>query len=405
MSLAARLPIQPEDRWKILWDSVVFVTITIAAFEVPYSMIIGWSDTTLRMWFDAYIYGVFVIDLLLNFVTVRDRSYAGLWDWRDFVGVLRWSWSADGHRAALRRDATQPLKAPRVEEWRFSSSDPIWKDYVRSKWIWIDVVSVIPFELLSEMLGFNTLARLLRLARIPRLIRLVRAVRVLRVLKVVKGLGISARYRSLIREHPAVLRFYALGILVPWCIHVSACLLCLDAPTPATGELYWTKVAEVFTAMKDTDMPVTESTLGACVGFFVMFSGLAFFGTFIGNFASLFANMDNQGAAISAAQNRWVRMFRKYPEVFLNLGTDVRRSILAYARDEVLLDDTVDEDYALICALGDELEMKVRVAFEAARFQGLPAAPAHRLKSLLDQDDRVIAQSEGAQPVEDVPSL
>jgi len=394
-------PIQPDSPWKMRWDGVVFFTITVSAFEVPYSIAVGWSDVALQHRFDLLIYGIFFTDLVLNFLTIRERSYAGFLEWRDIAGHINFErWSPENHRQRFFQHNPNAPRDELVRDYR-----GIGREYIRSKWFWIDTISVIPFEYIFPVVGYNTLARLLRLARLPRLIRLIRAVRLLRVLRTLKGASMARRHRQLVREHPAMMRFFLLGVAVPWCVHVSACLLCIDTGATANAELYWAKVSEVFFAMKSADMPPANTLLGSFVGVFVMFAGMTFFATFVGNFASLFSNFDQQGSEITAVQKRWVGLFRKYPEVFFTEeapGVDAsetqsegsdrknawRKQILSHVRDEVLSHDTIDEDHALICALSDELESTVRHAFNSARFRGMQGAPGMRLQEKLHEDER-----------------
>jgi len=360
------LPIDPTNKHKIRWDLFVFVIITVAAFEVPYALVVGWEDPRIRVAFDTLFYAVFWVDIGLNFLTIRERSYSGFLDWRDFL-AFRWELSPEANRQ--RRVQQHGVEAPLVVKLRGGRGEAtIWKEYVCSKWFWIDVVSAFPFELLSEAMGYTVMARTLRLTRVPRLVRIARTARMMRIARtarMIKAAGLANRYRTLATDHPAVIRFFALLVIVPWFIHISACLLCLEAPDAPTQALYLERASEVFFAMKSGDMPSSVSLFGGGVGVLVMFAGLIFFGTFIGNFASLFNNIDDRAAAISSERRKWIVLFRKYPAVF-ERNPELKKAILEEIRHNSLKDTDIESDVSLIRSLQTSLESEIVAAVDDA---------------------------------------
>jgi hypothetical protein len=342
-------------RWKVSWDLFVFALIAAAAFEVPYSLVIGWTNESYRLWFDIVVYGVFIADLVLNFVTVRElSSNAGRFDYRDIIGFLRYEWSTEANGIRSRKKGG--LEASHTSHLRWKQGDktpPIWSDYLFSKWFFIDLISVIPFELISAGFGISGLTRMLRLARIPRLLRMIR---MLRMMKVVKILGAKNRYNKLVKHHAATIRFIAIFSIFPWFIHICALLLCLDSLQEPNSTLYLYMLGEVLTSMQSEVLVEYNHTLGLLVAASVKVGGLVFLGTFIGNFASLFSNIDDSAAAVAATQKRVNALFRRYPELFMSKEhKDIRSKVLASAVTTAIDTSSVEDDALTIKRLDEPL--------------------------------------------------
>ena len=55
------------------------------------------------------------------------------------------------------------------------------KEYMRG-WFTIDIVAILPFDLIMGSAGFNSLARLTKIGRLSKLVKLTRLLRVLKVM-------------------------------------------------------------------------------------------------------------------------------------------------------------------------------------------------------------------------------
>ena len=199
----SRLPITNRQRSR--WDFIVFVTVGVAAFEIPYSAAFGHSLTGRGgAIFDGVFALIFGLDVLVNAVTVRPESHAGAFGYRHVIGWLvpTWSPQAQKRRAGFR---TRTLVTVRETMW----------SYITSWWFVVDVISAIPWTLVTsgaQVLSIGKLATVYRLLRFLRFVRLLKAGNLLHVLRTVKV------------RFPAFNRVLFSAFALPWVIHVYTCL-------------------------------------------------------------------------------------------------------------------------------------------------------------------------------------
>lgn len=202
-----------RNRWvihpyrRVYWDIFVFAVIIASAFEVPYDWLVGWHDETLTLVFDLSFTLVFGLDILLNLITMRERSFSGSWGWRVVVGLFDSRRSPEGaRRRALEDNPDLPLV--------LDAPGSIWRDYVRSAWFVVDVLSTIPWGVLAASFSPLTSLRLLRLLRLGRLFR---------VLRLTKAVHMLERIRRAVPAVPSVERLISIAVSLPWLAHLMAC--------------------------------------------------------------------------------------------------------------------------------------------------------------------------------------
>ncbi|WZN64521.1 potassium voltage-gated channel protein [Chloropicon roscoffensis] len=123
--------ISTESSWKTRWDLVIIVLVLYNSFFIPYNFsFVTEANPTMDM-FDYFVDFLFLIDMALSFFT-------GFYD--------------------IRGDEVVDLKEIR-------------KKYM-SRWFWIDMVAIFPFEVLIIASGKNLNVSVFNLFKAPRLLRL-----------------------------------------------------------------------------------------------------------------------------------------------------------------------------------------------------------------------------------------
>lgn len=324
---------------RLKWDTFVFTTILVSAFEIPYSLIVGWESRSIALVFDLYLYSVFIIDMILNFVTTRTKSYAGIWDWRHFLGAVSFNFSEERF---ISRNSLQKNE--------LTSRKEIAIDYFFSKWFIIDTLSIIPFELIFGAFGQLQLSRLFRLARIPRTLKL------LKTIKIVKAANHLNSIKKVNSSHPSLGRFALLLFFVVWAGHLGACLLVDASNQPPTSSLYLEKLYQVFIVYMEGGMPEVSSNYERTIGVFLMFVGLLAFATLIGNISSFLGEIDEENKHLENLKNDWKVFFKKHPSIF---SKELQIKVLSSARDIALLEIEHKKISELINSIPPELQNEV----------------------------------------------
>lgn len=95
------------------------------------------------------------------------------------------------------------------------------KDYMQS-WFFIDIVSIIPFDLIFMFGNFNRLARV---ARIGKLYKIIRMTRMVRMLKIVKERNKLAKYlNEILKIGVGFERLMFMMLIFLVLQHVAACI-------------------------------------------------------------------------------------------------------------------------------------------------------------------------------------
>ena len=127
--LETKLPVYDEaDRVK--WDLFVSVLILIAAFEIPYDWLVGWTDPTWAHVFNLVFFIAFSIDMVVNALSQRREQSWFVFEW----------W----------KSMTQPKL---VEQSRTILLRPreTMVGYTKTIWFPIDFLSTVPWAFFAEL--------------------------------------------------------------------------------------------------------------------------------------------------------------------------------------------------------------------------------------------------------------
>ncbi len=259
--------IRPKQR--VTWDIVCFVTIMICAFEIPYGLFVGYEENSIiPLVFDYVFSFVFFSDMVLNALTVREESFGGFWGWRNIGQFFSKSWSPGALQAGRKQRS-------------FTKQPDIAKSYWRSGWFIIDLLSSIPWVLIGGMVEAFGMARLARLMRLAALLRMLRFTKGLRMLS-----ALSRRWSSVT---PAIGRFATTIFLVPWLIHVHACMW--HWATGHEGE-FGVLLYNMFRVLATGEPADVETSAQMFIMISAVFSSVGVVLALLGNVVSFFSSID-----------------------------------------------------------------------------------------------------------------
>lgn len=266
------MTIHPSRR--IAWDIFVFAVIAASAFEIPYDFLVGWENQALANAFDAAFCTVFLVDMVLNAMTLRERTYGGLWGWRNIAGLVRRSWGPE----ALRQ---RPQSGPMVLE----TPREIRRGYFTSGWFLIDLASTIPWGLFLahySLLGNLRMLRLLRLARLFRFLRLT------------KTFVLFERIRRVMPDVPSLERLLLTVGSMPWLAHLHACMfLAAERTNPDVEVTYASAFHVIFiTFTTNNEIAGSLSVAGFWIGISAVCCSILFIASVTGNLAALYTGLE-----------------------------------------------------------------------------------------------------------------
>ena len=330
---------------RVKWDIFVFIVILIATFEIPYDLLVGHSSIHTEHLFNYLFYIVFGLDIILNCITSHKKRYSGLFGWRNIAGLFY---------DKLSPDSIKKKKNVRFDITIEKQPDML-LSYLTSGWFIIDFLAVFPFQTLLGGFGYFNMSRTLRLARIPRLIR------ILRVLRTLKSVRIFRTFEKIFSRYPSLVRFLIILLLVPWTAHVFACLLDFFEssyvgnanPTITSYASAWHHIFVSFTTNSLADV---VSQGGKIFSIVTVVFGYIFFGMFMGNFVSLFGEIDKNKLIFEEKRKNWDNLLNEYPKVFTK---ELRKNIHDNLDKETIY-LRIDEHYKLIKSLDSELEGKIK---------------------------------------------
>jgi len=128
---------------KVKWDILIMIIVFFILIFVPYRL--AFTDFDPPRW--VIIYAIidicFLVDIILSFLT----------------------------------SLTDPVTHLEITDHKI-----IAKDYLKS-WFFLDVLSIIPIDLLLDEKNLNTVIRFVRIGKMQKLIKLVRLVRLFKIMK------------------------------------------------------------------------------------------------------------------------------------------------------------------------------------------------------------------------------
>lgn len=135
--------IMQNNKLKVKWDILIMIIVFFILIFVPYRL--AFYDTDSDLWVIIYIFIdiCFLIDIILSFLT----------------------------------SLTDPVTHLEITEHSI-----IAKKYLHS-WFFLDVLSIIPIDLLLDEKNLNTIIRFARIGKLQKLIKLVRLVRLFKLMK------------------------------------------------------------------------------------------------------------------------------------------------------------------------------------------------------------------------------
>lgn len=136
--------ILPNKRWKLLWDFWIVFLLLVVCLLVPYQLAFYPNEDTLMQLVYYSIDFCFLIDMLFTFITA--------------------------------------IHDPKTQMY-ITNKKIIAKSYL-AFWFWIDLISIMPFDIISSTLNGN---QLLRFAKIGKLYKIIRLSRLAKLFKLFKG--------------------------------------------------------------------------------------------------------------------------------------------------------------------------------------------------------------------------
>jgi Ion transport protein len=189
--------IYPEDQNKGKWDLFITFLLMITCVLTPYELAFENDDENfIYLGVDTSINICFAFDIVINFMTAYyDNDYNMI----------------DDHRVIAR-------------------------DYIYT-WFFIDLVSIIPFDMIFVFGNFNRLARV---ARIGKLYKIIRMTRMVRMLKIVKERNKLVKYlNEILKIGVGFERLMFMMLIFMVLQHVAACIWVFVARFDPTNKDNW----------------------------------------------------------------------------------------------------------------------------------------------------------------------
>jgi hypothetical protein len=333
--------IAPKDR--IYWDLYIFTIISIAAFEIPYELLIGIEDLTIQRYFDYLFLVSFGVDMILNCITEQSATNNGIFGIRKLIS----------ERYRLRPLEEEEFDSDSLLARRFPLTMYY---YITSWWFIVDILAIFPFELIFGAYSGLNMSRTLRLARMPRMLR---AIRVIRAVKAAKALN---TLDSAFELNPSLGRLVLLCVIVPWMVHFFACVLTYFENEPG-GMLYTysQSIALIIETFVSGNIIEAETIGGKFSSYLSVLTGYIFFGMLMGNFASFFTNSDSHKQLMEEKFTQWQTIFKSNPRVF---SKKIKKQILTYEKQS-LQGGEFDQMNSLIMNISDaDLRKRVQDLIE-----------------------------------------
>ena len=260
--------IHPHNRYKVYWDIFVLFVTLIALFEIPFDLMVGWGAESIQSAFSRVFSLVFVMDIFFSCLTIRreERRIYGLWGTMPLLNPQRYQ-----ENIHLAQEA-RVLKGNRE----------IVSDYISSRDFLIDLISTIPWEMLSSSsLGLSGL-RLLRTLKLLRLFRLLRLTRLVYVFEKLRRVNPSM---------PSVERLIFILISIPWVAHILTCVYCyLSQPEIKSYGQSFERLSLLLLSQISFHEPT--SILDRAIFFIAVVISVVFIASVTGNLAALYTTRE-----------------------------------------------------------------------------------------------------------------
>ena len=286
-----------EQNSRVYWDLYIFVIIVIAAFEIPYDLLIDFEDKSIGNFFSYLFLFSFGVDMLLNCITVQSIKGNG---WLGIRKLL----PKDFFTTACEMDSNNNVQVVRQFPKTMSA-------YLTSWWFIVDFLAIFPFEWLFSAYSSLNMTRTLRLSRLPRIIRAIRAIRAVKAVKAFNSVD------NVFRLNPSLGRFVLLCVLVPWLMHIFACVISYyESVIGGAQYTYFQAFKQIFITFTTNNMMIVNTTGGQVTATVSVLTGYLFFGLLMGNFVTFFSQIDTRKATLEGKINQWKHFFKTYPQIF-----------------------------------------------------------------------------------------
>jgi hypothetical protein len=296
-----------EDKHNIqflCWQLILFAAICWTAIEAPLSFVLNIPAKESHLWWDGIISFLFTCDIALNL--------------SGFYKI---------------KDAPTPM-----EPWGREQ-----RDYKKTIWFPIDIISTIPFDILAHVFGFQAVG-------ILRLFRLLRTVRMLKVVSLYNSMTL------LPHGYKVGLIFCSVLIIIHWIacawMYINPVAGLEDTYTFYNKSLYWT--ITTLTTIGYGDITPTNN-IGRIFTMIIMILGVGTYGVVIGNVSRLIIAADRFKEAKKEKVSE-LSMFMKH----YNIPVSLQRQVFSFYH-HLLNERMSDKDNTIINELPQALQSELNI--------------------------------------------
>ncbi len=323
--------------FRVSWQLMIIAAIVYTTVEAPLAFVLNSATKEHHLWWDGIISFILLLDVILN-----------------ASGKLKIAEEEIAHLSNVKHDHT-----------------PYWK----TRWLPIDLLGTIPFDILGAYFGFSHYAKLFRLVRIIRIIRVFRFMKKLTYMAVIpKGFKLVS-----------ILCVVFLGL------HLVACGWMyiypnlggdIDGITFYNRSFYW--ALTTITTIGYGDITPTSNG-GRVFTMFIMLAGVAFYGVVIGNVSRLMMIADRRKEANREKINE-MHMFMKHYRIPLSLQKQVF-GFYAHILEKRFSENDSQILHELPQALQNDMQvyMKMKLISNVPIFDGLRLACLKMIAGRLKQ--------------------
>lgn len=295
------LIIYPDDPFSSFWDIYITLILVFSCMTVPYRLALIKEDSTSWKFINWFVDVCFLMDITISFNKASfDENYELITD-RKLIAF----------------------------------------DYFQG-WFIIDIVAIIPFDII---LGGSEFNQVVRIARIGRMYKLVKLTRLIRVLKIVKDKSKFLRYiQELFKIGIGLQRFIGSLLAFFILIHIAACCWIMtanlndenfedswmsgDIQSMPPSEQYLTSIYFTVTTITtvgygDVSGNTKSEKVFCC---FVMIIGVMSFSFFSGSLASIIQFYDCQNAKYREQLSLLNKLFKEY-KLPVQLYSNLKQSL------------------------------------------------------------------------------
>ena len=176
----------PDDNIKKFWNILMIFLLFYVATWVPYNICFNTStdeEMSAGDWIDLFVDFLFGIDILINFISAYEDPITGL-----------------------------PVISMKLIALNYLGS-----------WFILDLLAVLPVQLIETWMQGGAQLKLARLARLPRLYRLIRILRMIKMLRIFRKSSQFKEWMSTLNISVGMIRMFNMLALMFFMVHLMAC--------------------------------------------------------------------------------------------------------------------------------------------------------------------------------------